>query len=105
MLDVLLADNYKNITFEEDPLLYILALTDTLEPTKIYNQQKEYQGLTAREVANAIYVDYTPGTRKIRFSASPNISIDPLYKKAKGLENWTCARCFMIGKNAFEIFI
>lgn len=105
LLDVLLAENYKNITFEEDPLLYILALTDTLEPTKIYNQQKEYQGLTAREVANAIYVDYTPGTRKIRFSASPNISIDPLYKKAKGLENWTCAKCFMIGKNAFEIFI
>lgn len=105
MLDVLLAENYKNITFEEDPLLYILALTDTLEPTKIYNQQKKYQGLTAWEVANAIYVDYTPGMRKIQFSASHDISIDPLYKKAKGLENWTSAQCVMLGENAFEIFI
>lgn len=105
LLDVLLAENYKNITFEEDPLLYILALTDTLEPTKIYNQQKEYQKLTAREVANSIDVDYTPGTRKIRFSASSNIRIDPLYKKAKGLEGWTSAKCSMLGENAFEIFI
>lgn len=36
-LKSLYSENFKKISFENNPLLYILAVTDSIEPTKIYH--------------------------------------------------------------------
>lgn len=100
LLNVLFTENYKSITFEENPLLYILVIADTLEPTKLY------KGVPVKQVSNAICVEYTPGSHKISFSTnSKNVPIEPLYKSAKGLESWTSVKCSLLNGNGFNVFI
>ncbi len=97
-LDDVLGDNFKVISYEENPLLYILSIADTLEPTKVYNE------LSPNIVADAINIKYTPGKRIINFSsANPEVNIDKLYERAKGLEDWTTLTVSVLKSGKFSI--
>ena len=98
----LIAENYKIITFQNNPLLYILAIADTLEPTKIYKALP----ISHDDICSAIEVNYRPGEHEITFfSNSLKVDIGELYKKAKGLEAWTSVRCSNLNDGKFTITI
>lgn len=100
----LLEENFKTITFESNPLLYILAISDTLEPIKAYQQHNA--NLSVQVVANAIDIEYIPGTRKLRFSSnSEAVDIALLHRKAMGLMDWTSAKCSNLENSSFTLSI
>ncbi|MBE6007760.1 MAG: hypothetical protein E7235_01015 [Lachnospiraceae bacterium] len=103
-LDDLLEENFKTITYESNPLLYILAISDTIEPIKIYKQHNS--NLSEKTITEAIEIEYTPGTRSLKFSSnSANIDINILYQKAISLTEWTSAKCSNLEKNSFTLKI
>lgn len=100
----LLEENYKTITFESNPLLYILAISDTLEPIKAYQQCNA--NLSAQIIADAIDIEYIPGTRQLRFSStSDDVDIALLHHKAMGLMDWTSAQCSNLENDSFTLRI
>ena len=100
----LFEENFKTITFESNPLLYILAISDTLEPIKAYQQCNA--NLTAQVIANAIDIEYIPGTRQLRFSSNSNeVDIGILHQKAMGLMSWTSANCSTLENHSFTLRI
>lgn len=104
LLDDLLEENFKTITYESNPLLYILAISDTMEPIKTYQQNNKK--LSAQEIAEAIKIEYIPGKRSLKFSsASPTIDINTLYQKAKGLTDWTSVKCSRLLNGVFTLKI
>lgn len=104
LLFELLEENFKNITYESNPLLYILAVSDTIEPIKVYQQNNK--SLSAQEIAEAINVEYIPGTRSLSLgSNSKSIDINLLYQKAKGLMDWTSVRCSELTNESFTLRI
>lgn len=103
-LTPLLKENFKNISFESNPLLYILAISDTLEPIKIYRQHDA--NLSAQVIAEAINIEYAPGTHKLRFSSNSGaVNIRLLHQKAKELTDWTSATCTNIRNGSFTLKI
>ena len=99
----LLEENFKTVTFETNPLLYILAVSDTLEPIKAYRQNSN---LSAQEIAEAIDIDYTPGARALSFSSKSNtVDINLLYQKAKDLMDWTSVQCSDLTNGSFTLRI
>ncbi len=100
----LFEENFKTITFESNPLLYILATSDTLEPIKAYQQRNT--NLTAQVIVNAIDIEYIPGTRQLRFSSNSNeVDIRILHQKALGLTDWTSANCSTLKNGSFTLRI
>lgn len=100
----LLEENFKKITYDSNPLLYILAVSDTIEPIKVYQQNNK--SLSAQEIAEAINVEYIPGTRSLSLgSNSKSIDINLLYQKAKGLMDWTSVRCSELTNESFTLRI
>lgn len=100
----LLEENFKTITFESNPLLYILAISDTLEPIKAYQQRNA--NLSAQVIADAVDIEYIPGTRQLRFSSnSEAVDIALLYHKAMGLMDWTSTKCSNLENNSFTLRI
>lgn len=100
----LLEENFKKITYDSNPLLYILAVSDTIEPIKVYQQNNK--SLSAQEIAEAINVEYIPGTRSLSLgSNSKSIDINLLYQKAKGLMDWTSVRCSELTNGSFILRI
>ena len=97
-------ENFKKITFESNPLLYILAISDTIEPIKIY--QKNDKTLSAKEIAEEINIEYLPGSRVLSISSKSNIiDINLLYRKAKSLMEWTSAECSELRNGTFTLKI
>lgn len=100
----LLEENFKTITFEFNPLLYILAVSDTLEPIKAYQQRNA--NLSAQVIADAIDIEYIPGTRQLRFSSNSEVvDIALLHHKAMGLMDWTSAKCSNLENDSFTLKI
>ena len=98
MLDELMKDTFRKITYEENPILYILCIADTLEPTKAYAE------IPKEIILNSLDIDYTPQSKQIKFSTlSTDIDINVLYKKAKDLEDWTSVKCNRVGDTSFSI--
>lgn len=104
LLENLLEENFKTITYESNPLLYILAISDTMDPIKTYQQNSV--NLSAQEIAEAINIEYIPGGRSLTFSSSSNIiDINILYQKAKGLTDWTSVKCSQLLDGSFTLKI
>lgn len=100
LLDKALDEEYVPISYNSNPLLYILVVADTLEPTKIY------EGIPPQIVSESINIDYSPGSRKLTFSTDDNIlDIGILYEKAKDLESWTDVCCTELRDGAFSVCI
>ena len=100
MLDELMKDTFRKITYEENPILYILCIADTLEPLKAYTE------IPKEKILNSLDIDYTPKLKQIKFSTlSTDIDINVLYKKAKDLEEWTSVKCNRVSDTSFSIEI
>lgn len=95
-----LGEAYKTITIRDNPLLYILAVTDTLEPTKAYAT------INPEIISESINLEYLPGTRMITFSSTNKaVDIRVLHRKAKGLEGWTSVRCTELRNGTFTLYL
>lgn len=100
LLKDLFAENYKIINFDKNPILYILAIADSLEPTKIYKD------IPPLRVVEAIDIDYQPESRVLKISScSKDVDIRIMYKKAKDLEDWTSVRCSDLINGKFSLYI
>lgn len=86
-LSKLVDSQFRKISFYSNPLLFFLAITDTLDPYKTY-------GLVSGNARDALSIwrsiDYTfnGGTLTIT-SCDKRYLIKRLFEKAKGLESWT----------------
>lgn len=99
-LNVALGEAYEILTFSNNPLLYILAIADTLEPTKAYDK------VDPKTVSESINIEYEPGSCRLTFSSSNNaVDISKLYRRAKGLEEWTSAHCTELTAGTFTLFL
>lgn len=103
-LTPLLEENFRYISYENNPLLYILVVTDTLEPLKAYQQVN--CNLRTEEIIDAIDIEYTPASRLLTISSnSGNIDIAVLHRKAESLTEWTSARCSPLVNNSFSLVL
>ena len=99
-LEDLLTESFQTLSYDENPLLYILAVTDSIEPLKIYQQTNPE--LSAQDITNALNIEFFSGVRALTFSSTSDlIDIGLLYGKAKGLETWTNARCSELQNGKF----
>ena len=98
----LLEENFRYISYENNPLLYILVIADTLEPLKIYH--RAIPDLRTEEIIDAIDIQYAPASRSLTFSSSSRkIDISILYRKAESLAEWTTAICSPLENNGFML--
>ncbi len=85
-LHCLLPKNYRKISYKEDPLLFILCVADTLEPTK------RFRDMDAERVLENIGVDYDKENNIISVYISNKILKESEAKKyiqdIISLENW-----------------
>lgn len=101
-LTQLLGENFRYISYENNPLLYILVIADTLEPLKAYQQANP--NLRTEEIVDAIDIEYTPASRLLTFSSNSNkIDISILHSKAKSLAEWTTAICSPLENKSFHL--
>ena len=103
-LTQLLEENFRPISFENNPLLYILVVADTLEPLKVY--QKANPDLSTEDIIDAIEFEYKPASKSIKISSHTNrVDISILYHKAKGLEEWCAVKCSPTVDNSFDLVL
>lgn len=106
-LTPLLEENFRIITYDENPLLYILSVSDTLEPVKAYTPRD--RNLCTQEIQNiidAIDIEYIPASRSFIISSrSSNIDISVLYQKAQSLSEWTSVSCSLLNNNRFRLIL
>ncbi len=99
-LTELFQEHFRPISYRENPILYILAVTDTLEPLKIYKE------IESEIVINALDINYLPGSNSLFLSSTRNdVPINKLYEKAKDLETWTTVRCELSSKGILSIYL
>lgn len=102
LLNALYRENFQPISYDENPLLYILSIADSLDPVKLYSHERN--PLEIGQIIEAIDIEYTPASRVLSFSSlSRNVDITILYNKAKELEDWTSARCSALENNCFRL--
>lgn len=75
----------EKISFEEAPLLYILAIVDTLDPVKAL---QEYAPIN--DILQYTFLSFSDSTMMLQFSAELNLdkNIEALTGKVKELEEW-----------------
>lgn len=101
-LTQLLEENFRPISFENNPLLYILVVADTLEPLKAYTQHN--CDLSIEEIIDAIEVEYLPASRTLTLSSnSSKVDIAVLHGKAMELQDWTAVECSPLADNSFQL--
>ena len=80
--------------------MFILAVTDTLEPLKVYKE------IESEIVINALYIEYLPGSNSLFLSSASNdVPISRLYQKAKELETWTTVKCDLSSEGILSIYL
>lgn len=100
----LLEENFQPITYEENPLLYILVVADTLEPVKAYTQNDPT--LNIEEIIDAIDIKYIPASRSLIISStSREIDIAILHRKAQSLTEWTSVHCSPLTNSRFTLIL
>ena len=86
-LEQLTMENYTSISFQEDPILYLLALSDTLEPIKTYSGL----GLTDIEIWKGISVQINSDKIVMKIVDS-RMPFERLNRKVEGIEHWIDCR-------------
>ncbi len=98
-LNSLYSENFQKIDCKDNPLLYILAITDSIEPTKIYRNDA-----TPQTIIDTVGIDYRPGSKEIKISCLSNdIDIRKIFSKAKELEDWTTVKCSYLSNYTFTL--
>lgn len=85
-LDRLMGNNFSNLSFTKNPLLFILAVVDTIEPFKAYCSS-EATGNMARSVWQSIDFAFNDGSLTVK-SLKRAYPIHILYERAKRLDDW-----------------
>ena len=100
----LLEENFQPITYEKNPLLYILVVADTLEPVKAYTQNDP--NLNIEEIIDAIDIEYIPASRSLIISSTcREIDIAILHRKAQSLAEWTSVHCSPLTNSRFTLIL
>ncbi len=98
LLDEILGDGYKIISYNDNPLLFILSVADSIEPTKIY------KNIDAQMVARSIDITFDSNRHTITFSSrNPRIDIQKMYERANDLEYWTSVTVSPLNDGAFTL--
>lgn len=89
-LDFLLPENFRKISFEENPVLYILAIADTIEPCKCYcPDEPNVLNESVHKVWKGIDVGYEEEDRTITITViDEDLDARLLMRKAEGLAAW-----------------
>lgn len=85
-LESLTGKNFKKISYEDNPLLFILCLSDSIEPTKKINNLDEL------EVLRNIEFDFCAKCNKLKVliskEMSKNIKCEEYIKNLEDLKDW-----------------
>jgi len=82
-LDELTRERFRRITFGDNPILFILALADTIEPIKTYSDCIS----DARVIWSGIDIEFMEDGLKIKIQ-DERLTFEKLAKKVIGLDNW-----------------
>lgn len=96
-LSKLVGGNFQKIKFQENPLLFILAVIDTIEPYKIYGDAS-LMGEDAPRIWKSIDLSFQNNVLTIssRYKCRP---IEKMYHKAKSLMSWVDITDVTVGDN------
>lgn len=86
-LDELLLGEFKTISFRENPVLYLLAIADTLEPIKLFSQEK----LTEKEILDGISVEISSQNITMQIT-DLRLPFERLSNKVRDIELWLDTR-------------
>ena len=102
-LGKLVGDNFKKIRFQENPLLFILSVVDTIEPYKIYGLPSA-MGRDALRIWKSIDLSFQNNILTVasRYKCRP---IEKMYQKAKGLKSWVDITDVIVGNDGKSLSI
>lgn len=83
-LDELIYPKFKRISFKDNPILFILAIADTIEPIKLYSST---MGISEEEIWQGIDVIFSRKSVTMKIS-DDRLSFERLLGKMEGLDNW-----------------
>lgn len=93
-LESLIGNQFRLISYKDNPLLFILCLSDSIEPTKQIND------LSESEVLKNIEFDYCHGYNKLKVfiskEMSENVNCQVYIKKLESIEAWIDVRLEVI---------
>lgn len=84
-LDELVGSKFKKIAFNENPMLFILAIADTIEPIKLYFTEKK--GISETDIWKGIDLLFEKDRVTIKV-LDTRLSFESLERKVNGLDNW-----------------
>lgn len=101
-LGALIGEHFKKIKFHESPLLFILAIVDTIEPYKIYSSKAANQN--AVRIWKSFDISFVNNTLTLssRYKCRP---ITEIYERAKGLEAWVDIDSVELGSDGKSLSI
>lgn len=82
-LEELTLEKFRKIHFEDNPILYILALVDTIEPVKIYDGLN----LTVDEIWRGVEIIFRPDKVNIKL-LDKRMPFERIARKVIGLNKW-----------------
>ncbi len=99
-LDCLLPDKFQLISYKDNPLLFILCVADTIEPSKKFlNYRNE-------EVLNLISIDYNVNTNLLYVEVDEELYNSDVGHKyvsdIEGLETWCDIKTIVVPKRIKE---
>lgn len=96
-LSKLAGNDFQKIKFQKNPLLFILAVIDTIEPYKIYGDSS-LMGEDALRIWKSIDLSFQNNVLTIssRYKCRP---IEKMYHKAKSLMSWVDITDVTFGAN------
>lgn len=83
-LDELIYPKFKRISFKDNPILFILAIADTIEPIKLYSST---MGISEEEIWQGIDAIFSRKSVTMKIS-DDRLSFERLLGKMEGLDNW-----------------
>lgn len=93
-LGALVGERFKKISFQDNPLLFILAIVDTIEPYKLYGSQASEQN--AIQIWKSFDISFADNaiTVSARYKCRP---ITKIYERAQGLKSWVDIEDVVLG--------
>lgn len=93
-LGALVGERFKKNSFQDNPLLFILAIVDTIEPYKLYGSQASEQN--AIQIWKSFDISFADNaiTVSARYKCRP---ITKIYERAQGLKSWVDIEDVVLG--------
>lgn len=99
-LNCLLPDKFESISYKDNPLLFILCIADTIEPSKRFTNYHN------EDVLNLISIDYNKNTNLLYVEVDEelyNCDVGHKYvSDIEGLEEWCDIKTSVVSKKLRE---